>query len=264
MRSYTEKERKKFRDFAESLKLVRNANLEDPSTGENLIDNLYTDLLPNNGIIDKVNLAKTTIIVGRKGTGKSTIFQKSINAIQQKDETMCIYIDVKSLVENTSIPPIYHSESAVVSHEDLRRYLTYVEFLRIIINKTKEKINEKLSSLSLFEKFFGHDNYKLGKVIEKLNKIEKSSADAFKKIDLTLLEYIKSVEDNDTDIKLANEVELAANPKIKFKGEFKNKSEIKKEFQNIIGTYIDIRGTLINNLIEIRELLSLKDIYILR
>lgn len=61
-----------FLEFAESLKLVRRANLE--KEGKTIIEKIYTDLLPNNGVINKVNLPRTTIVVGRKGTGKSTIF----------------------------------------------------------------------------------------------------------------------------------------------------------------------------------------------
>ena len=64
-----------FLEFAESLKLVRRANLE--KEGKTIIEKIYTDLLPNNGVINKVNLPRTTIVVGRKGTGKSTIFYKS-------------------------------------------------------------------------------------------------------------------------------------------------------------------------------------------
>lgn len=259
---YNEKERKQFREFVESLKLVRKANLENSVTGEPLIDKLYTDLLPKNGIIDKVNYHNTTILIGRKGTGKSTIFQKSINDVIQKDEILCIYIDVKSLVDNTSLPPIYQSEAVVISNDEIRRYLTYVEFLKIIIAKTKEKINDKLSSRNLFNKVFGNDSYKLEKVISRLEIIENKSSEVFKKIDLTLLKFVKSVQENSSDIKASNSVDISASSGIKMGVEVDKSSAIKKEFQNVIGTYLDIRGTLINNLVEIKRLLNLKYIYI--
>ena len=53
-----------FLEFAESLKLVRRANLE--KEGKTIIEKIYTDLLPNNGVINKVNLPRTTIVVGEK------------------------------------------------------------------------------------------------------------------------------------------------------------------------------------------------------
>ena len=85
----------KFLEFSESLKLVRNDYLE--IDGKFLIDNIYTDLLPNDGIINKVNLPRTTILIGRKGTGKSTIFQKSQKDIDKNKKYLSIYIDVTSL-----------------------------------------------------------------------------------------------------------------------------------------------------------------------
>ena len=45
-----------FLEFAESLKLVRRANLE--KEGKTIIEKIYTDLLPNNGVINKVNAAR--------------------------------------------------------------------------------------------------------------------------------------------------------------------------------------------------------------
>ena len=70
------KDKNQFLELAESLKLVRKTRIED-YVEDKTIDDIYTDLLPKNGIINKLNLPRTTILVGRKGTGKSTIFQKS-------------------------------------------------------------------------------------------------------------------------------------------------------------------------------------------
>ena len=69
---------KEFFEFTESLKLNQKAELYDKE-GKSIINGVYTDLFPENAVNDKVNLPNTTIIIGRKGTGKSTIFQKSIN-----------------------------------------------------------------------------------------------------------------------------------------------------------------------------------------
>lgn len=80
----------KYLKFAESLKLVRNEVLED-NDSKDLIDEIYTDLLPQNGVINKVNLPRTTILVGRKGTGKSTIFRKSIKDTDKNKNIISIY-----------------------------------------------------------------------------------------------------------------------------------------------------------------------------
>src|SRR5690606_18947136 len=90
-----------FLEFAESLKLVRKNRIEDFINDKN-IDDIYTDLLPNNGIINRMNLPRTTLLVGRKGTGKSTIFQKSQKDLIKNKKCISIYIDVKSLYENST------------------------------------------------------------------------------------------------------------------------------------------------------------------
>ena len=46
--------KQKFLEFAESLKLVRKTRIEDFIDDKN-IDDIYTDLLPNNGIIQSNN-----------------------------------------------------------------------------------------------------------------------------------------------------------------------------------------------------------------
>jgi DNA-binding MarR family transcriptional regulator len=259
---FSEDERERFMDFVDSLKLVRKANLEDATTGESLIDTLYSDLLPNNGIINKLNLPNTTIVSGRKGTGKSTIFQKSINEVITKEDVLCIYIDVKSLVDNTTLPKSYQAESLVLSSDEIRKYLTYVEFLKIIITETKRKIYDKLSSKNLFERLFNNNTHKFERVIEKLDNIEENVNEVFKTIDRTLLQYVKEYREDKKDAKLKNEFVLKADPSFNVGSELASGSTIKKEFQNTIETYLDIRRTLINNLVAIRDHLKLKYIYI--
>lgn len=262
MSRYNEEQRKQFLEFVESLKLVRKANLEDANTGETIIDSIYADLLPNDGVINKINLSNTTIVNGRKGTGKSTIFQKSINDVITKEDVLCIYIDVKSLVDNTTLPDEYLSDSKVISHIELRKYLTYVEFVKIIIKETKKKIDDKMSSVKLFDKLFKNDSAKFDKVHEKLNTISTNIDKVFKHIDVTLFNYVKEVhESSDSNISSVN-INLSKTPGINAGAEDSNNSSIKKEFQNTIRTYLDIRSTLINQLIEIRDCLDLKYIYI--
>ena len=84
---------KEFSQFAESLKLNQKAELLNDD-GENLINDFYTDLFPNDAVKDKVNLSNTTILIGRKGTGKSTIFQKSMIEQINQSTVLPLYLDV--------------------------------------------------------------------------------------------------------------------------------------------------------------------------
>lgn len=72
-----------FSQAVESLKKYRRADIIDED-GKNLLDVLYTDLLPNDYILKKCLYDNTTFLIGRKGTGKSTIFLKMEMDLRKK------------------------------------------------------------------------------------------------------------------------------------------------------------------------------------
>ena len=78
-------------EAAQSLKLYRRAELEDASTSVSLIKDLYVDPLPEEHIFRTVMKPNTTFLIGRKGTGKSTIFQRAQNDLREvENSALCI------------------------------------------------------------------------------------------------------------------------------------------------------------------------------
>lgn len=71
---YSNEQKKAFMQVAESLKKYRRAELMDSDSGKDILDQLYVDLLPGDLVLEKCLLDNTTFLVGRRGTGKSTIF----------------------------------------------------------------------------------------------------------------------------------------------------------------------------------------------
>lgn len=69
---------------AESLKLYRRAELQDEKTGAALIKQLYVDPLPSEHVLKMLMKESTTFLVGRKGTGKSTVFQRVQAEVRHK------------------------------------------------------------------------------------------------------------------------------------------------------------------------------------
>ncbi len=80
---YSQKEIDGFFEAVESLKKYRRADLID-ERGRNLLKELYTDLLPNDHILKKSLKENTTFLIGRKGTGKSTIFLRLEQELRDK------------------------------------------------------------------------------------------------------------------------------------------------------------------------------------
>lgn len=176
---------KEFLEFAESLKLVRRAKLED-LVNDKSIDDIYTDLLPNNGIINKLNLPRTTLLVGRKGTGKSTIFQKSQKDLIKNKKCISIYIDVKSLIDNST--PTFSNE--IESHEEIHKFLIYSNMIKIIVLETRSKIKEFVDQ-SILEKLLGYDPIQIQRINSELDQIEKSIKDVINNIDTSLIKNLK-------------------------------------------------------------------------
>ena len=93
---YSAEEKRKFMNAAESLKKYRRADLIDEN-GKSILDKLYVDLLPENIILNKCLLDNTTFLIGRKGTGKSTIFLKLENEYRKRKNCIPCYIDAKTI-----------------------------------------------------------------------------------------------------------------------------------------------------------------------
>ncbi|MEL7569648.1 MAG: hypothetical protein AAGU14_03710 [Eubacteriaceae bacterium] len=250
-----------FLEFAESLKLVRKAEIEIDDT--NIINDVYTDLLPNNSIITKFNLPRTSILIGRKGTGKSTIIQKSIKDIKDIKNVIGIYIDVKTLYDSAT-PSLISDNTLITPHleGEIVKYFIYKNFLKEVINKTKKCIKDLVDNSDILTKTA---HYFLGKedlINSVLKKITDSTDEVFKEIDLSLCTSIRtSIESgsNNTD-KLS--VRLSANPALGINSSDNNFEKFKKEFDSTILKYLDIKNCLIDNFLEIRKVTGLKYIYI--
>ncbi len=73
-----------FEKLIDSLKKFARPELFEE--GADILDELYTDLLANDLILKKCLKDRTTLLIGRKGTGKSTLFLKIENEIAKKDD----------------------------------------------------------------------------------------------------------------------------------------------------------------------------------
>ncbi len=248
-----------FLEFAESLKLVRRANLE--KEGKTIIEKIYTDLLPNNGVINKVNLPRTTIVVGRKGTGKSTIFYKSQMDLDKNGENITVYIDTKSLYDN-STPSLPKELEKSEQSRELIKYLIYSNLLKEIIVRTKEKIKRRLNENKIIS-FFGINEEKIDYINHELENIQDSIDKVFKTLDVSLTTIYKNSSEKSTENKIAASASVnIENVGGSIEGSTKQNSVLKREFENTLITYLDIKKCFIDNLIRIRNIIDVKKVFI--
>ena len=105
MATWKPKQLKAFAEAAQSLKLYRRAELMDPDTERPLIEQLYVDPLPGDAVLQTMLRHSTTLLTGRKGTGKSTVFQRAQHEIRKQKSSISAYIDVKTVFESAEVDP---------------------------------------------------------------------------------------------------------------------------------------------------------------
>ncbi len=151
--------KKTFAKIAESLRQYRRADLSDfeDDLGAHPVDKLYVDPLPDDGILGMVLSSNTTFVLGRKGTGKSTIFSRAQSIIRDKGQNISIYIDVKALYDllGESGVPVSRIEDRNISAEVLREHLLRKAFLNIILSELIKELRISCEKLPLWSKLLG-------------------------------------------------------------------------------------------------------------
>lgn len=153
--TYSQAEVTNFYRAADSLRKYRRAEINDDETGESLLEQLYCDPLPAQGLSTRLVSPNTTLIVGRKGTGKSTVFQKLQHDIRKTSDRLTAYIDIKTVWDSAQVDISLQEKVAAIDHalspESIERLLIYRTFLRNVVEEIRNELQKKLSD-SLWER----------------------------------------------------------------------------------------------------------------
>lgn len=243
----------------ESLKKYRRADLIDDK-GKNLLENLYTDLLPDDHILKKSLQDNTTFLIGRKGTGKSTIFLRIEQEFRKKKGYMPCYLDVKTLFESSRSESVPEYIDRITDKEFLEKYSVKRNFLRktltTIIHEVDKKVDTILKKL-LSGKKSSNVKEELKKILDALE-----SNEALKSIEIPCLQQVnvqtksdKMVSDSYTlSDGMESSVSLDKIPTIKLQGnsgETSNESHsmgtiIEKTYSEILLKVLQISDFLLN------------------
>lgn len=180
----TEKNRDEFYRAADSLKRFKRAEIKDAQE-RSLIDTLYTDLLPENQVYKMMLSDNTTFLVGRKGTGKSTIILRLESEYRKKSDYLPCYIDTKTVFESTKSN--YQNLDYLkgrIPNEVLGKYLVERSFIQNILKSIVKELDVKTGTyLTQFAKLLG---------LSKTDKVKAGISNLRKKIDNN--EHLKSIE----------------------------------------------------------------------
>jgi len=138
-----------FREAAQSLKLYRRADIPGAS-GESLIEQLYVDPLPNDHVLNTMVKPNTTFIIGRKGTGKSTVFLRAQHELRNNDNAASAYVDIKTVYESSQVDPNLLSKASdlegSLSASEIERLLLYRQFLSTLIGEIRSELEKRIKS----------------------------------------------------------------------------------------------------------------------
>lgn len=188
-----------FFDMVDSLKKCRRADLSDINSDENIIEKLYVDPLENEFVLKTSLRPNTTILIGRKGTGKSTIIARLQHEIRKSSDKLSLYLDVKTIFDQSRTFN-YNSSNFqnILAKEELDQYFLFKSFLKLILNQIEEEVktNTVRFFLANISKRFGPDkNTFKDKISEIFNNIDKRESEDI----LILKEKIVSTEKNNND-----------------------------------------------------------------
>lgn len=146
--SFTAEQKNGFFEAVESMKKYRRADLIDEK-GRSLLEKLYVDLLPNELILKKGLLNNTTFFIGRKGTGKSTIFLRLEQELRKKENYLPCYLDVKTIYEKSqSQYSSLNKVREVIPEHLFNKYLIERTFIQNTLIAIQDELKKKNSSVS--------------------------------------------------------------------------------------------------------------------
>lgn len=264
----------------DSLKKYRRAEITDEA-GKDLVDTLYTDLLPNEQVLKACLTDNTTFLIGRKGTGKSTIFLKLQREYRKKGSILSCYIDAKTVFESSQAEFLSLEHlNGIISGDALNKYILERSFIQSILKSLVKEIQEKSGNfLEKVKQVFGLSGTQIVKEkLEELNKIIDNN-DHLKLIEIPSLQQISIRKSRSTEE--ANELNSSKDDKLSgklspkdlgvdattsagqsIKDSRKDSSEIEEQFSDIFLKVFQVKD-FINKLKDILSLMKIRSLVIL-
>lgn len=144
---YSEKQQNQFIELIDSLKLAQRAEIY--SQDKDIIKELYVDPMPNNFILRQMTSDTTTFLIGRRGTGKSTIISRAQDEIRESNSSISAYVDVKS-IQIKSLSSIEHE--GVQAHEGVDKLIALTSFIGEILKELVSELNKSLERKGFLSK----------------------------------------------------------------------------------------------------------------
>lgn len=272
---YIDIDKNNFFSATDSLKKYRRADLLD-ERGNTLIQELYVDLLPNDQVFKSCLTDNTTFLIGRKGTGKSTIILRLENEFRKKKEYISCYLDTKTIFESAKSDfSSFEYLSNKLPQKSLDKYLIERAFIQSILSQIIKELNKQFeSTIDKIKGILGFDKTsEVQKKLEELLRVIENN-EHLKTIELPIVTEVnrrlKSAKESITENKQNNSFDLNASTD-SFSGKFgvnnedrssnKNQDEWENEFSQIFLKVFQIKA-VINDVKDILSIINIKHLII--
>lgn len=252
-----------FHKAAISLKLFSRAEINDDKN-RSLIEKLYVDPLPNDQVFKTLLADNTCLIVGRKGSGKSTVFQRVQHEVRKnKFNVISAYMDIRNVFEAAQIDPLMEKKiegiEAALTSDQVQRFLLYKRFFKTLITDIRDELKAQVDQNFLTrlqnrmtgtsaEVFAGLD-----RIIERLSNAEYEDIQGFVSKEHTDNRRTKNDKKGSASVKVKAEVTgLGIAGDGKFEAKTSNESKEEDTYTKVLMRVIGINDVLE----ELRRILS--------
>ncbi|GJD43820.1 hypothetical protein AFCDBAGC_1678 [Methylobacterium cerastii] len=270
--NFTEKQLDNFRKAASSLKLYSRAELSDDKD-RSLIEKLYVDPLPNEQAFKTMLVNNTTILIGRKGTGKSTVFQRTQHEIRKhKSNIISTYMDIRNVYEASQVDSINTDKldglHEAMEAEHVKKLLLYNRFIRMLIGDIRDelkaqveqsflsKLRERVSGTAA-EVFAGLD-----RIIANLDKPKYENVAAALRVEVKAVKSHKDNIKNEVSAELSASVEkIGGSAKLGLERDLTDDASSEKNYAEVLMRIVGIND-IVKELKQILESIGIKYLYI--
>ena len=261
-----------FNKAVESLRQYRRYEIVDENNN-NLLDALYVDPIEGNALLRLCLKDNTTVLVGRKGTGKSTIFMKMQSELRKSKEVMTCYIDVKTIFDTAkrnylTINYLKANDSKEIENYSIQRQFI-LDFVTELINEITNNYRTKFDQF----KDLLHLPSKVNSSVQKLEEIRKriQNNTHLGSIELQTLQEVNlsvaagNVSENILNTGMKSRITLTdIGVKTNVSGETKisNTSEDEKKYNRVFARIFEITE-LVEEIKKVLQELSMKRLYLI-
>lgn len=265
----------KFLLVAESLKKYRRAELQDEN-GKSILDDMYVDLMVGDVVINKCLLDNTTYLIGRKGTGKSTIFLKLENEYRKKKQYLPCYIDVKTVFESSQAQgPVSQYLAGLMDDDTLKKYLISRCFIQNVLMQIYDEVDKQRKTFftTIVNNISGNTNEKIKERIKELQ-TKITNNEKMAEIELPILQQRKTKigssnkqSDNTTmsangSVSLSTGIDINSGVAGEVSTGTENNHEFETEFSEVLLKVFEVKN-IISELQEILKAIGISHLVIM-